>query len=212
MHSMTQYKKYPRSLTQFKTSNYVPGDHFTIPKKWDNFTMHAPLWKQTLDHFFAGGKDLKFLELGSGNGLCANYMLDNYDCHVDTIDIDENHIVPEANVSYIVSTISNLQPFISAGRCTFHHTTTKEFLLANQDKQYDFIYVDASHDREWVLYDAVNAFPLLKDDGLMIFDDYGMKDCKKGVDAFLSCFDKFVEIFYVDWQLMLRKKQNLQTQ
>ena len=70
---------------------------------------------------------------------------------------------------------------------------------------YDFIYVDASHNKDLVLTDAILSFDLLVEDGLMIFDDYGWGDCKDGIDAFLNCFDSQIEVFYKDWQVYLRK-------
>jgi predicted O-methyltransferase YrrM len=206
---MIQYPRYPLELTKFKTENYRPGNHYTNLEKWDNFTMHVPLWNQVLTHFFENQTDLRFLELGSGNGLCANYLLDNWPCYVDTVDIEECRIVKENDIEYSISTINNLKPFIDTNRCSFHLMSTKDFLINNQDKQYDFIYIDASHDKDWVLYDAVTAFNLLKVDGLLIFDDYGWGECSIGIDNFLNCYDKHVEIFYKSWQIMIRKLSNL---
>jgi len=37
---------------------------------------------------------------------------------------------------------------------------------------FDFIYIDGDHHASAVLEDAVLCFPLLKDGGLLIFDDY----------------------------------------
>lgn len=206
---MTQYPKYPLTLTKFKTDNYQPGNHYTIPVRWDNFTMHVPVWKQVLDHFFKDKSDLNFLELGTGNGLCANFLLDTYNCYIDTVDIEETRIVDEEGINYTVSTISNLEPFINNKRCTFYEMSTKNFLVNNFNKRYDFIYIDASHNKDWVLYDAVTSFNLLKTDGLLIFDDYGWGECGKGIDAFLSCFDNHIEVFYKQWQVMLRKLSDL---
>lgn len=206
---MTQYPKYPLELTKFKTSNYRPANHYTIPERWDNFTMHVPIWRQVLNHFFEGRTDLRFLELGTGNGLCANFLLDSYSCYVDTVDIEELRIVKENDIEYSVSTINNLKPFIDSNRCTFHEMSTKDFLYTNLDNRYDFIYIDASHDKDWVLFDAVNSFNLLKADGLMIFDDYGWGDCGKGIDSFLNCFEGRIEVFYKQWQVMLRKISDL---
>ena len=202
--------RYPLELTEYKTNNYRAGDHYRIPKRWDNFTMHAPTWTQLLDHYFKDLTDLKFLELGTGNGLCANFLLDNYGCKVDTVDIEELRVVEEEGVKYEVSTLKNLEPFIKSKRCVFHLTGTKSFLIAHQDVKYDFIYIDASHDKDWVLYDAVNAFSLLKPEGLLIFDDYGWGDCAVGIDAFLTCFDKHTSIIHKGWQIMIHKKSDLQ--
>ena len=69
------HQRYPRELTRFKTENYIPQEHYTNVLKWDNFSMHAPQWKTVLGHFFHGRKDLNFLELGTGNGMCSNFYL-----------------------------------------------------------------------------------------------------------------------------------------
>jgi hypothetical protein len=213
---MEQYKRYPLNLTKFKTNNYIPKNHFRIPLRWDNFTMHVPLWNQVLSHFFKDKKDFKVLELGTGNGLCANFLLDNYSCRVETVDLYDSHIVDEEvskiKKKYIVSTINNLQPFIDNGKCKFYQMSTKEFLFKNQNKKYDFIYIDASHDKDWVLFDSVNSFSLLKKDGLMIFDDYGWGECSVAIDAFLNCYKERVEVFYKQWQVMIRKLSCLKTQ
>lgn len=206
---MRKLERYPEELTLFKTSNYTPGKHYRNQKRWDNFTMHALNWTQVLNYFFKDKEDLRFLELGSGNGLCANFLLDNYNCYLDTVDMEELRIVEENGTEYEISTIENLRPFIDSGRCTFHEMKTKDFLLSNQDKRYDFIYVDAAHTKEWVLYDIVNSFPLLKSEGLLILDDYGWGDCGEGIDAFLSAFSEYVEVLYKDWQVMLRKTKEL---
>ena len=78
----------------------------------------------------------------------------------------------------------------------------------NSRKIYDFIYVDAAHTKEAVLYDSINSFPLLKPEGLMIFDDYGWGDCGKGIDAFLNIFEDYVEIFHKEWQVMVKKSKD----
>ena len=86
---------------------------------------------------------------------------------------------------------------------------TKTYLLSNQDKKYDFIYIDASHEKDWVLFDAINSFSLLKEGGLMIFDDYGWGECNIGIDSFLTCYQDNIEIFYKGYQVMLIKRSNL---
>ncbi len=209
MHIMKHCERYPLELTKFKTDNYKPGDHYRIPQRWDNFTMHAPLWTEVLNHYFEDKSDLLFLELGSGNGLCANFLLDNYKCTLHTVDIEETRIVKEGEDEYEVSTLKNLQPFIDQGRCNFHHMNTKQYLSSHQDYQYDFIYVDASHDKDWVLYDAVNSFSLLKTEGLLIFDDYGWGDCALGIDAFTKCFEKHIHVIHRGWQIFLHKVSDL---
>ena len=200
------HQRYPRELTRFKTENYIPREHYTNVLKWDNFSMHVPLWRQVLDHFFSDKKNLNFLELGTGNGMCSNFLLDTYDCKLDTVDLRNINNVEEDGKEYSVISTENLKPFIDEGRCTFNEMSTKEFLINNQDKEYDFIYVDASHNKEDVLRDSILSFDLLIENGLMIFDDYGWGNCGVGIDAFLECFKEQVHIVHKEWQVMIMKK------
>ena len=45
--------------------------------------------------------------------------------------------------------------------------------LLKENFLFDFCYIDASHAAEDVLRDAVLAWPMIKDGGLIVFDDYG---------------------------------------
>jgi predicted O-methyltransferase YrrM len=82
-------------------------------------------------------------------------------------------------------------------------------------RQYDFIYVDGSHNADDALADAVMCFGLLRPGGVMLFDDYLWED---GVSAYLSrpkqSIDAFVNMFYhrlklglVNYQLAIVKKE-----
>jgi predicted O-methyltransferase YrrM len=42
-----------------------------------------------------------------------------------------------------------------------------------EDNFFDIIYIDGNHEPEYVLEDAVLSFRKLKQNGIMIFDDYG---------------------------------------
>jgi hypothetical protein len=55
---------------------------------------------------------------------------------------------------------------------TFYQGDSTSSLLAQPDKQYDFIYIDAGHDLINVACDAEAAMLKLKDDGMIIFNDY----------------------------------------
>lgn len=93
-----------------------------------------------------------------------------------------------------------------------------EFLgskLAGYDRKdlYDFIYIDGSHTAPDVLTDACMAWPLLKSEGLMVFDDYmwgnprdALHRPKIAIDAFTNIFGETAEIIHVGYQLVLRKK------
>jgi hypothetical protein len=55
---------------------------------------------------------------------------------------------------------------------TFYRGESSSSLLAQPDKKYDVIYIDAGHDLIDVARDADAAMKKLKDDGILIFNDY----------------------------------------
>lgn len=67
-------------------------------------------------------------------------------------------------------------------------------LLVN-NKKYDIIFIDGNHVAPFVLMDAVFSWNLLKDEGLMIFDDYLWKLNKPKTLTPKLAVDSFIEIF-----------------
>ena len=81
-----------------------------------------------------------------------------------------------------------------------HHCFSAEFYADQQDGTFDWIYVDAKHDKENVLQDLQGAERLLKPGGLIIGDDYtaahhkGHRGVREGVEAFLETSDRKFEL------------------
>jgi predicted O-methyltransferase YrrM len=78
---------------------------------------------------------------------------------------------------------------------------------------YDFIYIDGSHTAKDVLTDACMAWPLLKQRGIMVFDDYMWGESrdilhrpKIAIDTFTNIFAESLDIVHVGYQLVVRKK------
>ena len=78
-----------------------------------------------------------------------------------------------------------------------------------QDHFFDIIYIDANHEPEYVLEDAVVAFRKLKIGGYLIFDDYGWGGpdmTQRGIDSFLKgYFKRVVVIGQPGSQLIVKK-------
>ena len=79
-------------------------------------------------------------------------------------------------------------------------------------RDYDFIYVDGSHNGEDVIVDAIESFKILKTNGIMIFDDAMVKfDTNKkyqayvGVIFFLKMFKKQIKILYLKNIILIKK-------
>ena len=88
---------------------------------------------------------------------------------------------------------------------------SNEELPKLQDDYFDIIYIDGNHEPEYVLEDAVLAFRKLKQDGIMIFDDYGWGGpdlTQRGIDGFLSGYHKRITILgHRNTQVFIQKKR-----
>jgi predicted O-methyltransferase YrrM len=79
-------------------------------------------------------------------------------------------------------------------------------------KQFDFIYIDGSHQAPDVITDTCLAWPLLKAGGVMVFDDYGWGEPlppthkpKMAIDAFVKIYQERIHLIYNGYQLIIQK-------
>ena len=84
----------------------------------------------------------------------------------------------------------------------------------NQEKkiEFDFIYIDGSHSACDVMSDAVLAWKLLKENGIMIFDDYEWdyyeeeyNNPRIAINGFLRCYHPQIEVIYKHYQVAIKK-------
>ena len=78
---------------------------------------------------------------------------------------------------------------------------------------YDIIYIDGSHESFDTLEDLVLSSRLLKENGLMIMDDYQhyanrrlFDRPKFAMDAFYATFHEQFDVIHYGWQVILKKK------
>ena len=85
--------------------------------------------------------------------------------------------------------------------------------LACEKLLFDFIYIDGSHVAKDVLTDACMAWPLLKKDGMIAFDDYlwrlpgftTVQRPKIAIDSFVNIFEEDIAMVHNGYQLIIRK-------
>ena len=169
-------------------------EKYRFTEEW--FDPQIPNWETAFTHLKNEGSVFKdVLEIGCFEGratvwLCENVLQEgtNYDV-VDTF----GGTLEEAGMGSVSERLSKDRDSIFN---TFKHNTSfhsdrinfnifrdysQQVLprLANQKRQYDFIYVDASHKADDTFVDAYYANKLLKPGGLIIFDDFQWKDPNK---------------------------------
>ncbi len=83
---------------------------------------------------------------------------------------------------------------------------------------FDIVYIDGSHDESDVFEDAALSWRLLKEGGILIFDDYRwvrhgpgqdpIASPKVAIDGFYRSFERQLEVIHNSYQLLLRKKNS----
>ena len=70
----------------------------------------------------------------------------------------------------------------------------------------DLLYIDGAHDPTSVARDTTLYVPMVKSGGIVIFDDYGHPDVKRGVDGALMAFASMEFAIFTGWQLACKVK------
>jgi predicted O-methyltransferase YrrM len=93
----------------------------------------------------------------------------------------------------------------------FSNEILPKFIL--DKKKYDIIFIDGNHTSPFVITDGIMSWYLLKEGGLMIFDDYLWSDSnssstlspKLAVDSFVNCFGDYIEVIWSGYRLVINK-------
>lgn len=180
----------------------------------DWFSYNTPVWERVLAPLV--GRPVHALEVGVFEGRSTIWLLDHVLTH------------PEASVTWVDTfaggadhagmDLANLETRFRANTARFGDKVrgrvgrSADVLRAMTGEQFDLVYIDGSHEAADVLEDAVLAWPLLKPDGLLGFDDYGWRKFPEaercpaaGVDGFLGAMrGRFVEV-HRGYQVWIRK-------
>jgi len=68
----------------------------------------------------------------------------------------------------------------------------------------DLLYIDGAHDSTSVARDTTLFVPMVKNGGIVIFDDYGHPDVQRGVDMALNAFASMKLAVFTGWQLVAK--------
>lgn len=173
-----------------------------------------------LNHLI-GKEGVKILEIGSFEGLSTNWFVDNILTSnnskiycIDTFEGSYEHLPMGIDLNNLyerfLNNTKNNKEKIEIYKGKSSDGLRSEKILK---EKYDFIYIDGCHESKEVLEDAVLSWPLLKNNGIMIFDDYLWNSYsddpnmtpKISVDSFLNCYKKYISVLEINHQFIIKK-------
>jgi hypothetical protein len=130
----------------------------------DHVGFHQELWRRVLAPY-VGQPDLHYLEIGTYEGRSFVWMLDNVFTHPTSraTGIDIN-LRPEL--------LHNISVARANDRVVLYEGRSEQALRSLRADTVDVAYIDGSHRLYDCLSDAVRVWPLVRDGGVVIFDDY----------------------------------------
>lgn len=193
--------------------NTSPGENGYMKKYQftaDWFSSKIPLWKKIMQPF-KGKPNIHYLEIGVFEGRSAFWMLENVLTHptskLTCIDIFPEDVEERFNANLKKSGFKN--------KVTAIKGMSQQVLKGLDENSFDIIYVDGGHTADDVLADAVFSWPLLKKEGIMIFDDYLLRKKEDppqmrpqiAIDAFITAYLNHIEIVHHGYQVVLKKRK-----
>ena len=201
-------------FTSCRTLNVSKNVGDNKPKTYsfsvDWFSNNIPIWQKALAPFKAQ-PDVKYLELGVYEGRSLIWMLENILTH-PTAQVVAIDLFPE---NLLTTFRHNLEVAGAGNKVEVLKGKFSDILGKLPRKSFDIIYLDGGHMSWTTLETTILAWPLLKDNGLLIFDDYlSHKDWpeeltpKAAIDAFILSHRNFVDITGQGYQMFVRKIRN----
>jgi predicted O-methyltransferase YrrM len=181
----------------------------------DWYSRNIPVWSTTLGPL-RGRPGLRYLEVGVYEGRSLLWVLEN-------VLTDPTSRLTGLDLEMPVALRSNIEMSGQAGKITTIEGPSQTELRKLPVSSFDIIYIDGSHVSADVLADAVQCFELLKDGGLMIFDDYawvGGWVTRKGellpdqlrprmaIDAFIASYHYELKVVRSGYQMIVRKSSD----
>ena len=191
----------------------------------DWFSSNIETWEIALQNL-KGKPNLNFLEVGCWEGKATCWLLENIltdkSSKITVVDTFEGS--PEEDgmngldFENVYSRFKhNTKEYDN--KVTIHNGYSSHMLkqLGNEPL-FDFAYIDASHTAYGTLEDAILVHPLIKNGGIIIFDDYKWKDPKRpsitdspelGINCFANAYADFYGVLFVGYQIGLVKVGNI---
>ena len=187
---------------------------------FDATDVNTILWSLTFSKAFKRTDPVQILEIGSWEGRSTLFLLSYFtNGHLTAVDTWAGSEEHEYNATPDLRDLEarfdgNLSLF--AARLTKRKGPSLHVLpeLLDEEQKFDVIYMDGSHAADDVLRDSITVWGLLKQGGILIFDDflwtcYPRLRANPGwaINMFLKYRTREYKILNANYQLVIQKKK-----
>ncbi|MBY0383570.1 class I SAM-dependent methyltransferase [bacterium] len=196
---------------KYKFFNFKKSD-FIFSNSWAE--SHFENWKNIFNSLgIKGLPKLRYLEIGSFEGKSLLWMLENVLSHSSSRAVSVDVFGLEYSFNFQKNIARSGFGYKVKAKKGFSHHVLRKLPL----NSFDIIYIDGSHSMADVFIDLALSWNLLKVNGIMILDDYGLGQNdlpvdlrpQKTIDTFISAFGKEIQIIHFDHQVIFKKTQEL---
>jgi predicted O-methyltransferase YrrM len=180
----------------------------------DQVSHHAPIWTQHLSEM-RGKENIHMLEVGSFEGRSALWFLQNILTDPSSTITCVDLFLTTPLAPFCMREIRfdhNIAASGFSSRVTKVKARSQELLKFLREDTYNIIYIDGSHNAVDVQSDASLSWPLLKRNGIIIFDDYLWHlewpldwRPQMAIDNFLSSVGSELEILHKGYQVIVKR-------
>lgn len=183
----------------------APDRGYEFSTDW--FSYNIPIWEKALAPY-RGKPELNYLEIGVFEGRSCVWMLENIltDSTARLTGMDVFLDVPKSRF------LANIERTGAANKVNLIVGSSQKELRKLPLESFDIIYIDGSHSADDVLEDAILSWRLLKEGGLLIFDDYAWVmpyeeagKPKLAIDIFNKIYGKHFVVVHCGYQVIMRK-------
>lgn len=187
----------------------------------DCFTGVMPIWEQNFRKY-ANMPNLRVVEVGCFEGMASCWLLDNILTHetarITCIDNFEGVVESKKNDRTVQKSVEerfdgNIEKSGAKHKVDKRVGFSQEVLRSLPLNSYHIVYIDGSHFAIDVLQDAVLSWGLIKEGGMIIFDDYHFEfpdrphcNTGRGIDAFMTVFQEKLKVIYRDERQIFLEK------
>jgi SAM-dependent methyltransferase len=171
----------------------------------DWFTEAIPVWEKALEEF-RGEPDIHYLEIGVFEGRSVIWALENILTHPTARLTGIDPFIGDFKNTYV----QNIARTGMANKVTTIEGFSQEALRGLPLASFDIVYIDGSHAADDVLEDAVLSWRLLKEGGILIFDDYlwGGNSADfpfPAINVFHRFYGHHFDVIHNGYQVILKK-------